>query len=244
VLRLQRALNEAGIRDDQGRKLPETGNFLDLTEAAVRKYQAKMGLQVDGDAGEQTLKALGIYPGQQKTAPVDKPVDQKPNIGTSDQTPAERKPNIGTGDQPQPQLQGNKPTMADPSHPDHRLYAQALSNLEQLGPSGGFKSREEMERAAAAVAADAKATGLTEINHISRATTQTGQTVLIAVQGDPTSPASKNAYLDYNQAVNQTLDQSTRMAEAANARQNTQPQPEQQQNQTQQQDPIRLAAAR
>jgi hypothetical protein len=44
--------------------------------------------------------------------------------------------------------------------------------------------------------------------------------------------------------VNQTLDQSTRMAEAANARQNTQPQPEQQQNQTQVQDPIRLAAAR
>lgn len=258
VLRLQRALNEAGIRDDQGRKLPETGNFLDLTEAAVRKYQAKMGLQVDGDAGEQTLRALGIYPGQQRTAPVERPVDQKPNTGNSDQTPAEQKPNTGqtnptpadqkpntgTGDQPQPQPQGNKPTMADPSHPDHRLYAQALSNLEQLGPSGGFKSREEMERAAAAVAADAKASGLTEINHISRATAQTGQTLLIAVQGDPTSPVSKNAYLDYSQAVNQSLEQSTRMAEAAGARQNPQPQPEQQQNQTQLQDPIRLAAAR
>lgn len=263
VLRLQRALNEAGIRDDQGRKLPETGNFLDLTEAAVRKYQAKMGLQVDGDAGEQTLKALGIYPGQQKAAPAEKPaaeqkpaeqkpVDQKPvDQKPVDQKPADQKPATGNTDPPastdsrtQPQPQGNRPTIADPSHPDHRLYAQALSNLEQLGPSGGFKSREEMERAAAAVAADAKATGLTEINHISRATTQTGQTVLIAVQGDPTSPASKNAYIDYNQAVNQTLDQSTRMAEAAGARQNTQPQPEQQQNQTQVQDPIRLAAAR
>jgi peptidoglycan hydrolase-like protein with peptidoglycan-binding domain len=253
VLRLQRALNEAGIRDDQGRKLPETGNFLDLTEAAVRKYQAKMGLQVDGDAGEQTLRALGIYPGQQKTAPAEKPaVEQTPaEQKPVDQKPADQKPNTGNADQPastdsrtQPQLQGNKPTIADPSHPDHRLYAQALSNLEQLGPSGGFKSREEMERAAAAVAADAKATGLSEINHISRATTQSGQTVLIAVQGDPTSPASKNAYIDYNQATSQSIEQSTRMAEAANARQNTQPQPEQQQNQTQQQDPIRLAAAR
>jgi hypothetical protein len=64
------------------------------------------------------------------------------------------------------------------------------------------------------------------------------------VQGDPTSPVSKNAYLDYGQAVNQSLEQSTRMAEAAGARQNPQPQPEQQQNQTQLQDPIRLAAAR
>jgi peptidoglycan hydrolase-like protein with peptidoglycan-binding domain len=250
VLRLQRALNEAGIRDDQGRKLPETGNFLDLTEAAVRKYQAKMGLQVDGDAGEQTLKALGIHPGQQKTAPVEKPVE-KPAEKPADQKPADQKPNTGTTDQPpasdsrtSPQPQGNKPTIADPSHPDHRLYAQALSNLEQLGPGGGFKSREEMERAAAAVAADAKASGFTEINHVSRATAQTGQTLLIAVQGDPTSPASKNAYIDYNQATSQSIEQSTRMAEAAGARQNTQPQPDQQQNQTQQPDPIRLAAAR
>ena len=35
----------------------------------------------------------------------------------------------------------------------------------------------------------------------------------MAVQGDPTSPASKNAYIDYQQAVNQTVEQSSRMAE-------------------------------
>jgi hypothetical protein len=36
---------------------------------------------------------------------------------------------------------------------------------------------------------------------------------LVAVQGDPTSAASKNSYIDYNQAVNQTVDQSTKMAQ-------------------------------
>ncbi len=104
--------------------------------------------------------------------------------------------------------------ISNPSHPDNKLYQQALSNLEQLGPSGGFKSREEMEKAAAAVAADAKATGLQDINHVSRTTAANGQTFLVAVQGDPTNAASKNSYIDYGQAVNQGVDQSTKMAEA------------------------------
>ena len=104
--------------------------------------------------------------------------------------------------------------MADPKHPDNAMYRQALANLEQLGPSGGFKSREEMERAAAAVAADAKASGLGAIDHISKANTPNGQTLLIAVEGNPANPASKNSYIDYAQATTQTVEQSSRMADA------------------------------
>lgn len=70
-----------------------------------------------------------------------------------------------------------------------------------------------MEKAAAAVAVDAKATGLQEINHISRTTAPSGQNFLVAVQGGPTSAAAKNSYIDYGQAVNQGVDQSTKMAQ-------------------------------
>lgn len=65
------------------------------------------------------------------------------------------------------------------------------------------------------MAVDAKATGLQEINHISRTTGASGQAFLVAVQGDPTSAAAKNSYIDYGQAVNQTVEQSTKMAEAS-----------------------------
>ena len=83
-----------------------------------------------------------------------------------------------------------------------------------MGPSGGFKSREDLEKAAAAVAVDAKATGLNEIDHISKTTAPNGQSYLVAVQGDPTNPAAKSSYVDYNQATSQTVAQSTGMAES------------------------------
>ena len=107
----------------------------------------------------------------------------------------------------------DKPLISNTNHPDNKLYQQAVSNLEQLGPSGGFKSREDLERAAASVAVDAKATGLKEIDHISRTTGANGQSFLVASQGDPTSPASNRSYIDYGQATSQTVAQSTSMAE-------------------------------
>ena len=85
--------------------------------------------------------------------------------------------------------QTERPLISNPNHPDHRLYQQAVSNLEQLGPSGGFASREALEKAAAAVAADAKASGLSDITHVSRTQGPNGQGFLVAVQGDPTNPA-------------------------------------------------------
>ena len=109
-----------------------------------------------------------------------------------------------------------KQLITSPDYPDkklHDMYRQAVSNLEQLGPSGGFKSRQQLENAAAAVAVDARATGLSEINHISKTTGPSGQVFLVAVQGNPASAASKNAYIDYTQAVNQTVEQSTKMAQ-------------------------------
>ena len=131
-----------------------------------------------------------------------------------------------------PLSQNDKPLISNPNHPDNKLYQQAVSNLEQLGPSGNFKSREELEKAAAAVAVDAKASGLGEINHISRTTAPSGQNFLVAVQGDPTNASSKNSYIDHGQAVNQTVEQSTKMAETLKpATQQAQQPPQDQQEQ-------------
>jgi len=53
VRRLQQQLNA------HGSKLVTDGDYGDETEKAVRAYQAKIGLVVDGKAGEKTLAALG-----------------------------------------------------------------------------------------------------------------------------------------------------------------------------------------
>lgn len=52
VRRLQQQLNAHGA------KLNTDGDYADETEKAVRAYQAKIGLVVDGKAGEKTLAAL------------------------------------------------------------------------------------------------------------------------------------------------------------------------------------------
>lgn len=246
VRRLQEALNAAGIRDDRGEPLPTTGYYGDMTEAAVRKYQTQQGLTDDGKAGKDTLTALGIYPGQQvapatpatPATPVDRPQppvnaseNPQPPAASADKPPTPTNPAEA---QPQP-TQDDKPLISNPNHPDNRLYQQAVSNLEQLGPSGGFKSREELEKAAAAVAVDAKASGLGEINHISRTTAPSGQNFLVAVQGDPTSASAKNSYIDHGQAVNQTVEQSTKMAETLKPATQQAQQPSQTQQDSQEQ---------
>ncbi len=254
VKRLQESLNAAGIRDDKGQPLPTTGYYGDMTEAAVRKYQEQHHLDVDGKAGKDTLTALGIYPGQQQTQspapqtptpPTEQPPatngqtpppapqsdlppppasSQQPPAPQSSTPPTEPPPATNGQTQPPQPSQADKPSMADPKHPDNAMYRQALANLEQLGPGGGFKSRDELERAAAAVTADARASGLTSIDHIAKTNAASGnQTLLVAVQGDPANPASKNAYVDYNQATTQTVDQSSRMAETARTQQAQQP---------------------
>ena len=140
--------------------------------------------------------------------------DRPPTI-TQAPSPAQTdRPAAPANVEPQPSMPTDKTLISSPNHPDNRLYQQAMSNLEQLGPSGGFKSREDLEKAAAAVAVDAKATGLKEIDHISKTIAPNGQSYLVAVQGDPTNPAAKSAYIDYNQATSQTVAQSTGMAES------------------------------
>lgn len=167
-------------------------------------------------------------------SPDTPPANAQPNP-TNPANPAPDRPQAPptTNDQVSQPTQNDRPLMSNPNHPDHKLYQQAVSNLEQLGPSGGFRSREDLEKAAASVAADAKATGLNQIDHISKTSGPNGQSFLVAVQGDPTNPVAKNSYIDYNQATSQTVAQSTAMSD-------TQKAPTQQPTE-QQQEPNRVA---
>lgn len=281
VTRLQEALNDAGIRVN-GEPLPTSGNFLDMTKAAVEQYQRQSGLAVTGEANKETQVALGIHPGlpfvqnqqqnqqpspqQTQTPPTSEqpatpapttpapatpaPTQTEPRSPPQPDTPASTpqaqtpapapantdpqppahadrpqppanpapaaqtdRPPAPANLDPQPSAHTDKPLISNADHPDNRLYRQALSNLEQLGPGAGFRSREDLEKAAAAVAVDAKATGLKEIDHISKTVAPNGQSYLVAVQGDPTNPAAKSSFIDYNQATSQTVAQSTGMAE-------------------------------
>ena len=259
VRKLQEALNKNGA------KLEADGNFGPATKAAVEGYQRSNNLDSDGVAGAKTLTALGLQQQAQTPQPAQPAQPAQPTTPTQPAQPsatdnpqaqptqptqptpptqpsATDKPQTppAANDQVQPPTQGDKPLMSNPNHPDNRLYQQAVSNLEQLGPGGGFKSREDLEKAAASVAADAKATGLQSIDHISKTAAPNGQSYLVAVQGDPTSPAAKNAYIDYNQATSQTVAQSTGMAEAQKPAVQQAQTPAAQQTDPQQ-EPVRLA---
>lgn len=97
------------------------------------------------------------------------------------------------------------PLLSDPRHPDSLLYQQAVKGLEQLGPQV-FKNRQELENAAGATVFEAKASGLTRIDHVLQSTNGTG---LFAVQGAPNDPAHHRVHLDKTQAAAEPIEKST-----------------------------------
>lgn len=244
-------LTQAAVRQYQEREgLPVTGRAGPETLAALGiqpaqpMQQAPSQPQPTQQAPTQPQPAQPQPTQSTQDTPTQPQSTQQPPVQPTQQQPTQQQPTQPQPTQQQPTpppsdsqpptqpapTQSERPLMSNPNHPDHRLYQQALSNLEQLGPSGGFQSREAMEKAAAAVAADAKASGLSDITHVSRTQGPNGQGFLVAVQGDPTNPASKNAYVDYNQAVNQTVEQSSRMAETNKPAQEQNPAQQQEQN--------------
>lgn len=58
VKSLQQKLNKIGIKDSNGNKLEEDGSFGDATLYAVKVFQQKYGLEVDGLAGKDTISKL------------------------------------------------------------------------------------------------------------------------------------------------------------------------------------------
>jgi putative chitinase len=116
------------------------------------------------------------------------------------------------------------PLLSDPRHPNNALYQQAVKGLEQLGPQA-FKNRNELENAAGATVFEAKASGLTRIDHVLQSTNGTG---VFAVQGALNDPAHSRVYLDKSQAAAEPIEKST-----AQVQQEIQPQLQAQQEREQ-----------
>ncbi|WP_079248308.1 peptidoglycan-binding domain-containing protein [Lysobacter firmicutimachus] len=98
------------------------------------------------------------------------------------------------------------PLLSDPAHPNHALYKQAFDGLEKLGPQAGYPHREDRERAAAAMAYEAKAGGLSRIDHVVPNASGSG---VFAVQGALNDPAHLRAHVDKAQAATQSVQQTS-----------------------------------
>ncbi len=112
------------------------------------------------------------------------------------------------------------PLLSDTRHPDNALFQQTVKGMEQLGPQA-FKSRQDLENAAAAGVFEAKASGLTRIDHVLPNTNGSG---VFLVQGEPGDPANRRVYMDKAQATAEPIEKST-----AQVQQETQNQPQAQQ---------------
>lgn len=106
----------------------------------------------------------------------------------------------------------NGPSIADMGHPHHSLYVQAHSKLDGMWMTTGFRSRQELDNTAGALAAAAAKDGLDRIDHV--LISKDGKR-FFAVEGGATDPAHHRADVDMQQAQQQTLDQSTKQANQA-----------------------------
>lgn len=116
------------------------------------------------------------------------------------------------------------PLLSDTHHPDNALFQQTVKHMEQLGPQA-FKSRQDLENAAAAGVFEAKASGLTRVDHVLPNTNGSG---VFLVQGEPGDPANRRVYMDKAQATAEPIEKST-----AQVQQETQNQPQVQQEREQ-----------
>lgn len=112
------------------------------------------------------------------------------------------------------------PLMSDPKHPDNGLYQQALGGLKNVD----FKSTQERQNAAAAIAFEAKVSGLTQIDHMKNFGNGPG---LFVVQGGLDDPSHKRIYVDPQQAAKQSVQASTEMAQQLKGAQLDDQQPKQ-----------------
>lgn len=91
------------------------------------------------------------------------------------------------------------PLLADAAHPGHALYRQALQGLEQVPGAGDAQARANT---AATLAFEARASGLSRIDHVVGNVQGTGW---FAVQGGLSDPAHQRVYVDREQAARQSL---------------------------------------
>lgn len=101
----------------------------------------------------------------------------------------------------------------------NRLFDDARTQLQQLGPRSGLQSDRELDNAAGALAVSAQKAGLQQIDHVVAG--NDGRR-LFAVQGTMGDPAMLRASVDRVEAAQQPLERSSQQLAAAQERQQEQ----------------------
>lgn len=123
VRTLQAKLNELGYN------LAEDGKLGPKTEAAIRDYQRKNGLKVDGLAGIETLGAMGDDAGSSGDAPRKRAARKRPSAANRRQRERERSHEHGAAakPKPKPKPRGRRRASATPPG-DMRVKALHAAN--------------------------------------------------------------------------------------------------------------------
>ncbi|SDX59037.1 XVIPCD domain-containing protein [Lysobacter enzymogenes] len=204
-----------GERGQDVRALQETLNRLGYRDDQGR------ALAADGDFGERSRQAVARF--------------QREN-GLHEDGIAGRDTLKALGEAAPRREGGDRALISDPSHPNNGMYRQALAGLERLGPEAGFRNAQDRERAAATLTYEAAVGGMNRIDHVVQNVNGSG---VFAVQGGLNDPAHHRVFANTQQALSQSVEQSSqRLAQDAPAQQATQ---QQSQQQNQQQQPPRMS---
>lgn len=198
----------AGERGQDVRALQEGLNRL-----GYRDGEGK-ALTADGDFGDRTRQAVQAF--QREHGLKDDGVAGPKTLEAMKQAT------------PRQDEQGK--LLSSPNHPDHAMYKQAVDGLEKLGPQAGFRDHAQLERAAGTLTYEARMSGLNRIDHVVPSVNGSG---LFAVQGGLNDPAHQRVFADKDQAISQSIEQSSLklQQDAPKLAQSQQQQQEQQQAQ-------------
>lgn len=122
------------------------------------------------------------------------------------------------------QQRGHRPTaplMTEPAHPAHHMYLQAHSQIARVEAAPGMglsqHQRETLGASAVAEALSAKGWNFTGIDHVmpsNRVNSQTGRAeAVFVVQGELNDPAHRRIAVNMEQALSQTIEQSSTVAQ-------------------------------
>ncbi|WP_226470236.1 peptidoglycan-binding domain-containing protein [Luteimonas panaciterrae] len=207
---VQEDLKSLGYKDAKDRPLKVDGDFGKGTIHALQNFQRDNGLDPTGIADKQTIDAIA------KKLP-DAKLSAGRDAGETTQTTSANE-----------QLGKNNP-----------MYQQALQQLEKLGPQAGLANPEDRQRAAAAIAFEAKVGGMSRIDEIVPSTNGRG---VIAVQNNPNNAEDVNrAYVDKATAAQQPLAQSLQQFDQEAQRQQAEQVRQDQQRTQQHANPVKAA---
>ena len=133
---LQSQLRDLGYKDSRGNPINPDNSFGNDTKSALQKFQANNGLDPDGVAGPNTLKALKEH---------------------------EQALSNNRGPYADP---AKAPLLNDPANPDHKLFQQAYDGVKKLDAAQGRASDQHSENLAGALTVEAKAQGLKRIDTV------------------------------------------------------------------------------